>query len=565
MDPVITAIIIAWLAMKAWDAVKAEYGHTRDRYATDLAREHKDWSPRRVRRNAARRARAYWWTEIRDGFPTWKESLAEDKLVAVTAAVEARTAAKRRMAALHQRLEEAREFARAAKTGTTDGTTTGGTADPAPPPVEPEPRPAPAGAEPREGGTVAGETEPPAAGTGYGGGPWLLTATGDDGKPIGSVAVWDRQDLDRRLAAASKAGARVTVGLLPQDSAAPADAQAETTDPAPFAAPGVALGPPAAPAADEEGPVLAQRQRERDASGQGHLCAACSQSETPADPLTVREGFRVHSSHTTDPGTGYYEGDGQPAAEAGEPAASTSPDVPAPAAQSQEPPTALSPERGEQGVPAPAVTPAPGGPRLPTGTEAGAQEEVRRGRADFLAAAQAGDTQAADAAADRLLAAHRRPAGDGVTPPSAAALRAGAERAAARAAWQARHEAHRPSGPATTEPARESPAPSEGDAMPDIEEAETPYDGMQNAFTSYEQQALRVAQEASDDLAAAAAVHGFDRDPQTAAAIAQLNDSAQALAAQAAAARQGLVGRHADGAEYHGGGQDAHASAFRPS
>lgn len=98
-----------------------------------------------------------------------------------------------------------------------------------------------------------------------------------------------------------------------------------------------------------------------------------------------------------------------------------------------------------------------------------------------------------------------------------------------------------------------------------LEGADTPHEAMQGAFRQIGARAAEFAQAASDELAAAAAVHGMDRDPQTMADIAGLADHAQALQAQANAAATGLASRHAEGAEYHSTGTDANASAYRPS
>ena len=98
-----------------------------------------------------------------------------------------------------------------------------------------------------------------------------------------------------------------------------------------------------------------------------------------------------------------------------------------------------------------------------------------------------------------------------------------------------------------------------------LEDADTPHEAMQATFGKFADNAQAIAQAAGDDLTAAAAVHGYDRDPAVTADIAELHDLAESLAARAAQARTGLAQRHADGAEYHANGQDAHASAFRPS
>lgn len=103
----------------------------------------------------------------------------------------------------------------------------------------------------------------------------------------------------------------------------------------------------------------------------------------------------------------------------------------------------------------------------------------------------------------------------------------------------------------------------EGDEVTDIEDAETPYEGMQNAFQNYGDKAREIAKTAGDDLAAQAAIHGFDRDGATMADIQALADDADALVARAQSAKAGLIDRHAAGLEYHETGQDAHDSAFR--
>ena len=49
------------------------------------------------------------------------------------------------------------------------------------------------------------------------------------------------------------------------------------------------------------------RQQARDAAGLRHTCAACGGPETARDQLVVAsDGFRVHTSHVTDPDSGYY-------------------------------------------------------------------------------------------------------------------------------------------------------------------------------------------------------------------------------------------------------------------
>ncbi|HEX5495244.1 MAG TPA: hypothetical protein VFX70_11790 [Mycobacteriales bacterium] len=47
-------------------------------------------------------------------------------------------------------------------------------------------------------------------------------------------------------------------------------------------------------------------QRERDRSGRRDICAACGRPATTADRLRLVDGGRIHTSHLTDPRSGYY-------------------------------------------------------------------------------------------------------------------------------------------------------------------------------------------------------------------------------------------------------------------
>lgn len=49
-----------------------------------------------------------------------------------------------------------------------------------------------------------------------------------------------------------------------------------------------------------------QTQRDRDRSGQRDICSACGRPVTGEDPLRLVDGSRIHTSHTTDPRSGYY-------------------------------------------------------------------------------------------------------------------------------------------------------------------------------------------------------------------------------------------------------------------
>lgn len=60
-------------------------------------------------------------------------------------------------------------------------------------------------------------------------------------------------------------------------------------------------------------PGLSDAQRGRDANGQENVCAACGHPGTPGDPLVIAQGFRVHTSETTDPRSGYYDPASAPA------------------------------------------------------------------------------------------------------------------------------------------------------------------------------------------------------------------------------------------------------------
>ena len=97
-----------------------------------------------------------------------------------------------------------------------------------------------------------------------------------------------------------------------------------------------------------------------------------------------------------------------------------------------------------------------------------------------------------------------------------------------------------------------------------LENGDSPYEAMQGVMDQFGREADKIAAAAGDDLAAAAAIHGFDRDPHLTADLQAVEAAAVELKQRVRAAKAGLTGRHADGAEYHTG-QDANASAFRPS
>jgi hypothetical protein len=105
MDPLIASIIITWLIMRTSRHVRDEWRHSRDTHGGHLSREHPDWSPGRVRRNARRRARGDWLDELGNGFPTLRRTLAEDRLLARTTRAEEEAAGEERVRGLRKRLD----------------------------------------------------------------------------------------------------------------------------------------------------------------------------------------------------------------------------------------------------------------------------------------------------------------------------------------------------------------------------------------------------------------------------------------------------------------------------
>ena len=61
-------------------------------------------------------------------------------------------------------------------------------------------------------------------------------------------------------------------------------------------------------------PRLNDAQRQRDAKGWQNICAACGMPGDVGNPLVIApDGFRVHTSETTDPTSGYYDPASAPA------------------------------------------------------------------------------------------------------------------------------------------------------------------------------------------------------------------------------------------------------------
>ncbi len=99
--------ILMWVLVKAWNRAYGEYEHTRDRHAGQIAGDHPDWSPRRVRRHARWRAGSYWWREITDGFPTMRQARAEHRSTAEAERAEGHLRHGQRMREVRQRLDAA--------------------------------------------------------------------------------------------------------------------------------------------------------------------------------------------------------------------------------------------------------------------------------------------------------------------------------------------------------------------------------------------------------------------------------------------------------------------------
>ena len=127
---ILVCLFITFLIMRAHHAVKSEWQHSRDTHAADLSREHPDWSPGRIRRNARRRARGDWLTEIGEGFPTLRQTLAEDRVLAQAVRHEKLAAGEERIGKLRDRVAAAIERREALRRS--------GQAEPAPH-VTPEP------------------------------------------------------------------------------------------------------------------------------------------------------------------------------------------------------------------------------------------------------------------------------------------------------------------------------------------------------------------------------------------------------------------------------------------
>ena len=383
MDPLITATLIAWVVIRCWEALKAEWRHTRDRHVTDLGREHPTWSPGRVRRSAWYRAHAWWWGEIGGGFPTWRAAWAENRLVTQLAREKALTEGHARHADLKQAIADVQAERKAAAGD-----------DPAP--VDPEP--------------------------GTGGKP-ALRVVRDGGEPA--------------------------KGTTPEPP---------SPEPAPV------LGAPAEPPAPEP---------PADGSPEPG-------NPEPVQPWTVQED-ELLGAYRCIQRTGTDE------------------DGPTYCAESTEDGRLYCPSHGSQPQDGTEETP---GVLL---GEAPADGEQMTAGTPGDPGYQSGDNPVAEING----------------------------------------------GPVT--------------AQADLETGDTPFDAMLTAHRQHTKQQRQIAGAAHDDLMAHAIAREFDRDPEYMASLQAIADSAEAAAVAAENAVRGLNARHADGAEYHGTGHDADASAFRPS
>lgn len=109
MGVLITAIVITIAIKHFWEKGAREYAHTRDTAAAQLARQHAGWSPRKIQRHARRRARTYWWDQIREGFPDLKQAYEEDRLAAEAERARAVLDGVKRRKEMRDRIREAME------------------------------------------------------------------------------------------------------------------------------------------------------------------------------------------------------------------------------------------------------------------------------------------------------------------------------------------------------------------------------------------------------------------------------------------------------------------------
>jgi hypothetical protein len=107
MELVLFAIIVSVALHKAWEKGKTEYAHTRDKAAAEFSRAHTGWSPARIQRHARRRARGYWWDQIRHGWPDYRRAHAEARDLAEAERHETDLTFAQRRAELRRRIDAA--------------------------------------------------------------------------------------------------------------------------------------------------------------------------------------------------------------------------------------------------------------------------------------------------------------------------------------------------------------------------------------------------------------------------------------------------------------------------
>jgi hypothetical protein len=70
-------VIVVWASDKRRKRVKEAWQHQRGIHASDIRREHDDWSPRRVEWAARWRNRQWWWHEVTEAFPSYRGQFRE--------------------------------------------------------------------------------------------------------------------------------------------------------------------------------------------------------------------------------------------------------------------------------------------------------------------------------------------------------------------------------------------------------------------------------------------------------------------------------------------------------
>lgn len=234
MEPLIGAIIIAWVLKQGWESLRTSFGDAHRGYITRLASDHPDWSERRRSRAARWFAVSYHARSAWHGFPGARAAIREGWLDAqrerheLLAAHQLRVEAVRaRLAELHAarkaHAEETRRGAGGSSPGKAAGTPGGDSKKPVATNREPVRDRPPAGNRksdgvPRSGRDVADgrdRTSPSDLGTGLDREPsrptHVLTVRSKTGQPVNpltgeatdSCAVYGDADLRARLAAAA--------------------------------------------------------------------------------------------------------------------------------------------------------------------------------------------------------------------------------------------------------------------------------------------------------------------------------------------------------------------------